>query len=68
MKHACGLCGSLENVVGPYGGGPVPFLCEDCHEIIEKWEEAKKRHRAWFRRARKEARLAHASASVVEKD
>jgi len=49
LRHfTCGLCGELKASTTIMCGGPIGQLCQDCRDLIHKWEDAKKRHQAFF--------------------
>ncbi len=46
VKHmkrmlTCQLCGEIKASTSQYCGGPVGLMCDDCRDIVYKWEEAK---------------------------
>lgn len=41
----CGLCGNLKASTQIMCGGAIGQLCQDCRDLIHKWESAKQRQR-----------------------
>jgi hypothetical protein len=42
-EKKCGLCGNTATV-GPMGGGPIAWYCEDCHVTVRKFLDLQKEH------------------------
>ncbi len=51
-RLTCQLCGEIKASVTLYAGGPIGQMCDDCHEIIGKWEDAKKAYDAYMKERR----------------
>ena len=44
----CRLCGEIKASTQIYCGGPIDLMCDDCHKIVVKWQEAKKQQEAFW--------------------
>jgi len=51
-KPSCGLCGSTEDLKGPYAGGPFAYYCELCKAIIDKYNEGHRELKKFWREKR----------------
>ncbi len=48
----CQLCGEIKASTTIYCGGPIGQMCNDCRDIVYKWEDAKDAHEAFWERRR----------------
>jgi len=44
----CQLCGEIKSSTQIYCGGPIGLMCDDCHKIVVKWEESKKKQEIYW--------------------
>jgi len=44
----CGTCDSMDNLSGPYAGGPFPYYCKNCKKIIDKYNEGHRRFKEFM--------------------
>ncbi len=51
----CGLCGEIKASTQIMCGGPIGQLCQDCRDLIHKWEDAKQRRRELIEEGRRSA-------------
>lgn len=51
-RFTCGLCGELRASTTIMCGGAIGQLCQDCRDLIHKWEDAKKRQEERFQGSR----------------
>jgi len=53
MSHKeCGICGSTEDLVGPYCGGPFMWYCRSCKKVVDAFLDGQERHRKLLRKRR----------------
>ena len=67
-RLTCGLCGELKASTTIMCGGPIGKLFQDCRDLIHKWEDAKKGHKAFVEKRVYEAKSRSFFLSLTEKE
>ena len=56
-KHLCDVCQKKVAELGPYAGGPFSWYCKSCKNIINIWEEDKRKHHEFIQKIIIEAKI-----------